>query len=213
MKAGSERERVAAALEEDIVFGRLKPRERLVEQDIMDRLETRRHIVRAALELLENRGLVERKANRGAAVRDLCRRDVAELYFMREMLHKAAAEQTALPLAPDIVAALSEIQAKHDAAVADGDVSKAFYQNEDFHALLNKCCDNRVLEDALNYYNERTNLIRSFAFRSRHSLQRSAKEHHQIIEAGASGNQQAYSEAILQHVMGAKAAYLQSFTA
>ena len=60
--AKSERERIAAALEEDIVFGWLKPRERLVEQDIMDRLEARRHVVRTALEILENKGLVERGA-------------------------------------------------------------------------------------------------------------------------------------------------------
>ena len=60
MKAKSERERFAAALEEDedIVFGRLKPRERLVEQDIMDRLQTRRHVVRTALEIPENKGFV-----------------------------------------------------------------------------------------------------------------------------------------------------------
>ena len=44
MKAMSERERFAAALEEDIVFGRLKSRKRLVEQDIMDRLQIRRRI-------------------------------------------------------------------------------------------------------------------------------------------------------------------------
>lgn len=208
MRAEKERERVAAALEEDIVFGRLKPRERLVEQDIMDRLETRRHVVRAALELLENKGLVERRANRGAAVRDLCRRDVSELYFMREMLHRAAAEQTPLPLSDEVVTSLEQIQNAHDTAVAAGDVSAAFHQNERFHAALNHCCGNKVLEEALTYYNERTNLIRSFAFRSLESLQRSADEHHQIIEAGARADRQAYCNAILQHVLGAKAAYL-----
>ena len=64
MKAMSERERFAAALEEDIVFGRLKPGERLVEQDIMDRLQIRRHVVRTALEIFENKGFVERRWSR-----------------------------------------------------------------------------------------------------------------------------------------------------
>ena len=114
MKAESERERVATALEEDIVFGRLKPRERLVEQDIMDRFETRRHVARAALEALESRGLVERRANRGAAVRDLSEREISELYFMRELLHRAAAEQTPLPISEDILAELRTVQARHD---------------------------------------------------------------------------------------------------
>lgn len=209
MRAESERERVAAALEEDIVFGRLKPRERLVEQDIMDRLNTRRHVVRTALEILEARGLVERRANRGAMVRDLCQRDVDELYFMRELLHRAAAEQTPLPLSEPVLDKLIAIQAEHDAAVQASDLSEAFRNNERFHLALNAACGNRVLEEALNIYNERTNLVRSFAFRSQESLQRSADEHHRILAAAAQSDQAAFVAAILQHILGAKDSYLQ----
>lgn len=207
MRAESERERVAAALEEDIVFGRLKPRERLVEQDIMDRLDTRRHVVRTALEILEARGLVERRANRGAMVRDLCQRDVDELYFMRELLHRAAAEQTPLPLSAATLSQLRQIQAQHDSAVQAGNLSEAFRHNERFHLALNAACGNRVLEEALNIYNERTNLVRSFAFRSLDSLQRSAEEHHRILAAAQSG-QGAFAEAMLQHILGAKDSYM-----
>lgn len=209
MRAESERERVAAALEEDIVFGRLKPRERLVEQDIMDRLNTRRHVVRTALEILEARGLVERRANRGAMVRDLCQRDVDELYFMRELLHRAAAEQTPLPLSEPVLDKLIAIQTEHDAAVQASDLSEAFRNNERFHLALNAACGNRVLEEALNIYNERTNLVRSFAFRSQESLQRSADEHHRILAAAAQSDQAAFVAAILQHILGAKDSYLQ----
>jgi DNA-binding GntR family transcriptional regulator len=209
MRAESERERVAAALEEDIVFGRLKPRERLVEQDIMDRLHTRRHVVRTALEILESKGLVERRANRGAAVRDLCQREVEELYFMRELLHRAAAEQTPLPLGEVMLSKLRQVQTDHDAAVAAGDLSEAFRHNERFHLLLNRACGNQVLEEALNIYNERTNLVRSFAFRSQASLQRSADEHHRILQASARADRQAFVDAILQHFLGVKASYQQ----
>ena len=210
MKAESERERVATALEEDIVFGRLKPRERLVEQDIMDRFETRRHVARAALEALESRGLVERRANRGAAVRDLSEREISELYFMRELLHRAAAEQTPLPISEDILAELRTVQARHDAAIREEKLSEAFHQNEHFHAALNRACGNRILEEALSVYNERTNLVRSFAFRSIESLRRSAREHHNIIDAGATNDRAAFVSAILAHVLGAKQSFLAS---
>lgn len=209
MKAESERERVAEALEEDIVFGRLKPRERLVEQDIMDRLNTRRHVVRAALDLLEGKGLVERRANRGAAVRDLCQRQVDELYFMRELLHKAAAAQTPLPLPDAVLTKLRAVQADHDASVQAGDMSEAFRHNERFHTMLNQACGNQVLEEALNTYNERTNLVRSFAFRSQESLKQSAQEHHAILEASATADRDAFVQAILTHILGAKASYLE----
>ncbi|MCP3055496.1 GntR family transcriptional regulator, partial [Aurantimonas sp. LRZ36] len=60
---------IAAALEEEIVFGRLHPRERLIEEELASRFEAKRHIVRQALVELERLGLVERVRNRGAVVR------------------------------------------------------------------------------------------------------------------------------------------------
>ncbi|SMR70856.1 DNA-binding transcriptional regulator, GntR family [Aliiroseovarius halocynthiae] len=210
MKVDGERKRVAASLEKDIVFGHLKPRERLVEQDLMDRFEARRHIVRAALESLEQKGLVERRANKGAAVRDLSLHEIDELYFMRELLHRAAAEQTPLPLPGDVLAELRQIQAKHDAAIQKNDLTDAFHQNESFHIVLNHACGNSVLEEALNLYNERTNLVRSVAFRSIKSLRRSSDEHYGIIDAGAKADRAAFVDAVVKHILGAKASFLAS---
>lgn len=208
MKAEIERERVTSALQQDIVFGRLKPRERLVEQDIMDRLDTRRHVVRAAFEVLENKGLVERRANRGAMVRDLTPKEIEELYYMRELLHRAAAESTPLPLAIEVLEELSHIQAAHEAAIENSDLQEVFLQNERFHTVLNHACGNSVLEDALNLYNERTNLIRSFAFRSIDGLRRSAAQHRQILKAGSQTDRSRYAEAIVSHILGARDSYL-----
>ena len=52
-------------LETDIVFGRLHPRERLIEDDLMARFGAKRHLVRQALVELERMGLVRRTRNRG----------------------------------------------------------------------------------------------------------------------------------------------------
>ena len=89
-------------------------------------------------------------------------------------------------------------------------LSEAFRQNENFHVVLNRACGNSVLEEALNFCNERTNLVRSFAFRSIESLQRSAKEHHGILEAGALSDRNVFVEAILKHILGAKTSYLKT---
>lgn len=210
MKAEIERERVTSALQQDIVFGRLKPRERLVEQDIMERLDTRRHVVRAAFEALENKGLVERRANRGAMVRDLSETEIEELYFMRELLHRAAAEATPLPLAPQLLDELGRIQDAHEAAIRAGDLPEVFQQNERFHAVLNHACGNSVLEEALNHYNERTNLVRSFAFRSVDGLRRSAGQHRDIMKAGANSKRTEFEKAMLDHILGARNSYLEA---
>ena len=56
-------------LEEDIIFGRLQPRERLVEDVLIKRFGGKRHVVRQALAELERMGIVVREQNKGAVVR------------------------------------------------------------------------------------------------------------------------------------------------
>jgi DNA-binding GntR family transcriptional regulator len=56
-------------LEEDIVFGRLHPNERLAGDSRIARFGLKRHATRAALAKLERMGLVERRRNVGALVR------------------------------------------------------------------------------------------------------------------------------------------------
>ena len=91
-------QQVVAALQEDIVLGRLGPGARLVEEDLADRLHTKRHVLRQAFIELERFGLVERKRNRGAAVRQLTLEDVTQIYAVRAILERAAAAQIPLPM-------------------------------------------------------------------------------------------------------------------
>ena len=81
---------VARALEFDILFGGLRPRERLVEEPLMQRFGAKRHAVRQALLDLEHIGIVVRSPNRGAAVRDFSAEEVEEITEVRETLHRRA---------------------------------------------------------------------------------------------------------------------------
>src|SRR5674476_52697 len=68
------------ALEEDIVFGYMHPRERLVEDELRARFCLKRHVVRQVLAELEQMGLVERKKNIGALVKSYSVKEVIDLY-------------------------------------------------------------------------------------------------------------------------------------
>src|SRR5258708_16196425 len=67
---------ISARLEEDIVLGRLQPRERLVEQDLADRFGTHRAAVRQALFDLDKTGLIERSPHCRALLLHLSPNDV-----------------------------------------------------------------------------------------------------------------------------------------
>lgn len=64
---------IVAALEEDIIFGRLAPGQRLVEDGLMTRFGATRHAIRQALGELDRMGIVVRGRNVGAAVRSYSR--------------------------------------------------------------------------------------------------------------------------------------------
>ena len=140
---------IAATLEEEIVLGWLMPRERLVEEELAERLDVKRHVVREALAELERVGLVERVPNRGAFVKLLEPTEVRQIYSVREALETLAAEQIPLPAPDELLSQLQQIQDAHSAAVASGDARAAFRANMAFHEALFAACGNPHLVELI----------------------------------------------------------------
>ena len=82
-------------LEEEIIFGRIKSRERLTEEMVAERYGVSRSPVREALRLLERDGLVMREARRGIWVSPMSQRDFDEVYMCRIELEGLVAKQAA----------------------------------------------------------------------------------------------------------------------
>jgi len=112
---------VSDELEEQIVLGVLNPRERLVEDDLCERFNLKRHVARQVLAEVERRGLVERRKNVGALVKSYTPREVTELYALRELLEADAARRIVFPVSSEALEALTAIQAEHDEAAGAGD--------------------------------------------------------------------------------------------
>lgn len=88
-------EQVAGALREAIVQGHFRPGQRLIEGELAGQLETSRGPIREAFVQLEHEGLVVIRPNRGAAVAELTRDDVDEIYGLRIALEKLATQLAA----------------------------------------------------------------------------------------------------------------------
>ena len=155
---------VVGLLEEDIVLGRLHPRERLIEDDLCARFALKRHVARRVLAELQSMGLAEHTPNVGASVKAFSAGLVRELYELRALLESSAAARMPLPLSEQDLAPLRELQREHDAAVAGGDLRAAFWSNLRFHDGLFALCGNTALTEAITEYARRTHPIRSSAF-------------------------------------------------
>src|SRR5712692_728571 len=99
---------IYTALRERIVFGELRPGERLVEADLATRFQVSKTPVREALLTLEAEGLVTMRAHRGAAVSQLSPEQYRDLLFARDALEFGAAAEIVAAMTP---ARLAEAEA------------------------------------------------------------------------------------------------------
>jgi DNA-binding GntR family transcriptional regulator len=174
---------IAKRIEEDIVLGRRQPRERLIEQDLCDLFQTHRGDVRLALFELEKKGLVERIPNRGALVRGLTPLEVREIYAVREELEVMAVRIISFPVAPEDIERLEELQRKHAAAIAAGELLTVFYSNLSFHRVLYGLCGNACLIETIDLLAQKVYGIRSYANAFPESLDRARRDHLEMIRA------------------------------
>jgi DNA-binding GntR family transcriptional regulator len=201
-------DKVARALEEDIALGRLKPRERLVEEELIHRFGVKRHVIRQVLVDLEAMGIIVRQPNKGAAVKDFTSKEVEDLYAVREVLEKKGAELIPLPADPDFIEILAEIHRRHSVAAAAGQLRVVFRENLLFHRTFYAACGNPSLAQAIEQFALKTHAIRSYAIGDSRLLMRVCDEHAAIIEALRSADRRQLTRLVVQHLRPAKDAYL-----
>lgn len=201
---------VVAVLQEDIVLGRLAPGARLVEEELADRLNTKRHVVRQAFVELERFGLIDRRRNRGASVRQLTLDDVTQIYAVREILERAAAAQMPLPMRKPDLEALVLAQQHHDTAVEAGDAKAVFRANFEFHNALFDACGNPYLAAAIEDFRKKTHVVWSYAIVKPEYFRNAQREHKAMLKAIRDGDRQRLIELCAHHLDISRNAYVQT---
>ena len=201
---------LVAALQEDIVLGRLPPGARLVEEELAERFHTKRHVLREAFVELERCGLIERRPNRGASVRQLSLEDVRQIYAVREILERAAAAQFSLPLEKKFYQAIAAAQRRHDAAVEAGDAKAVFRANFAFHEALFAACGNSYLAAAIDDFRRKTHVVWSYAIVKPEYFRNAQREHRAMLKALREGERRRLIELCDAHLDISRQAYLQT---
>lgn len=200
---------VVETLEEDIVFGYLHPRERLVEDDLRIRFNLKRHVVRQVLQDLEQMGLIERKKNIGALVKAYSVKEVIDLYTVRDILETNCARQIPLPVSPEKLDTLAAIQQQHDTAVGEADLRCAFRANIAFHKALFALSDNPALTEMIELAAQRAHTIRSLSMVSPHFLEQARRDHREMIQALRDCDQERLVALCRSHLLPSRDAYIE----
>lgn len=206
--ATAAQERIVRALEEDIIFARLLPRERLVEDALITRFGAKRHVVRRALAELERMGVVVKEQNKGALVRDYTQAEIEEIYDMRELLQDRAARLMPLPAPAGLVAALRDINARLGEALACSDLRAMYHLNNEFHDTLFSACGNRYLAQTIRYFDWQAHPIRSYRIANPDMFSQALTEHAEMIDAMEQGERERLARLCVDHIAPSKLAYI-----
>jgi DNA-binding GntR family transcriptional regulator len=199
---------IADALEQEIIFGRLKPGERLREEALLERFGHSRHFIRAAFGKLEKMGIVVRTRNVGAAVRAFTVAEVEEIYDVREMVQRQAALRIRLPASPADIAKLEAIQAEYVRCVEAGDLRGIHASNDLFHLTLFGLCGNAHLHALVKQYMDLTYVIRTNTFTNVDALQLSRFQHELMIGHLKGRDSWAFAELCVHHLRPNKDEYI-----
>jgi DNA-binding GntR family transcriptional regulator len=169
-------------IKDDIFLGKLKPRERLVELSLCEKLNVKRNKLRKALMELERLGFVKIEPNKGATVRDFELDEIEQIIQMRRLLEEQAARLIPLPVSAEVLADLTKLQKRHAEALAKEDMLSGYKLNHEFHDILYSLCGNTYLVEMIKYF---TNLIEAIKSRRRYFklIKNSPQTHLKIISA------------------------------
>lgn len=198
---------VVNEIKQSIIFGRLRPRERLIEDELIAKYGASRHQIRAAFVELEKMGVVTRRANKGAIVRDFTVDEVEQLYEMRGLLQSEAARRIPLPLVPETLAKLEDIHRNYCAAIEQNNLQRVCTINNEFHRVVFAACNNKPLEEMIQKLWTETLAIRCYAIGDPVCLARSRGEHEEILNALRTGNRRELMRLSVDHIWPAFEAY------
>jgi DNA-binding GntR family transcriptional regulator len=202
---------VTSKLEEDIVFGRLYPRERLIEEELVERFSVKRHVIRQALMQLERLGLVERSRNRGAMVRLYSIQEVEDINAVRQLLETHAASLIPLPLSEPALARLEVIHRQHASAIETGERQTVFRANIAFHKELFSHCGNHALIEAIDLFAQKSHAYRSIFINDKDSLRWAADAHMEMIAAIRNNDRERFVSLCRAHLSPAKNRYIEMY--
>jgi DNA-binding GntR family transcriptional regulator len=203
-----EQAEVIKRLEEDIIFGRLPPGARLIEDSLMAGYGASRHFVRQALVHLEHAGIVEREKNVGATVRSYSADEVRKIYDVREMLTRQATLMIPLPAPAHLIEHLEVLQAQYVSHAERGDLRGIHDTNDMFHIALFEACGNEYLVRSLQDYMSLTLPMRAKTLADREGLRLSISQHDMMVSLMRGKDSWALAQLCVEHMDASKADYL-----
>ena len=188
---------IAQRIADDIRNGRYASGAPLVQEELAKRFGVSRNPVREALRLLEARGIVVIRGGEGAAVRELSREDLDEVYSLRMALEPTIAEAI---VDGSTKKAIAGLEREAEAMAQLDDVGEWLRRNYAFHISLYESADRPRTVGIL------TELLSATQPYSRRNVERlggreqADQDHRDMVAAIRDGDAAGLAEVFVRHL-------------
>ncbi|WP_052401952.1 GntR family transcriptional regulator [Muricoccus aerilatus] len=197
-------ERAYQVIRDRILRGGFAPGAPLREEMLASEIGVSRTPVRDALRRLLADGLVESTRNQGSFVANLRPEELADEFELRALLEGHAARKAATRITPEELAemeALAERMERVDPA-AEAGISAFSDLNGEFHAVLARASRSRRLEGMLRRLVAMPLvLLKEYRLQQRVGIERSNRQHREILAALSAGNPEWAALATSAHII------------
>jgi DNA-binding GntR family transcriptional regulator len=160
-----------------------RPGEWLRQIDLEERFQATRFDVRSALDELAVRKTIEHVPNRGYRVAEVDLKTYEEILATRIILERATAEGIVAQIDDAAIVRLDALAAQFSAAVTTGSRAEQSEINRAFHQFMYSFCGNAVLEEMIWGLRDRGRGSQITVWSSHELLQKSDREHYEIMAA------------------------------
>ena len=203
MNSSSLRSKVFSQIENDILNGKYKPGDNLIETKLSEELGVSRTPVREAIRQLELEGLVQTIPNKGAIVKGITLQDVEDIYTIRMMIEGLAARWAAHKITDGELAELKEAVELEEFYTIKNDSEHLMMFDSRFHDIIFKASKSKPLMHMLRTFHHYVQRARNISMSSPERARMVLEEHRQILEAIESRNAEKAEMLTYQHVKNA----------
>jgi DNA-binding GntR family transcriptional regulator len=174
--------------------------ERLVDQEIADRLGVSRTPVREAINRLAAEGLLTITPRRGVFVTEISEDDIKEMYEVREALETLAVRLAFRADTNQLAHDLREIMRQYQSSLEMDDLFGCYDLDRQFHDCLVEASQNSMLVEMYHALSGKIQVSRWKHCRDRHRTNKTRCEHDEIITAFQDNDVDRAINAVQDHI-------------
>ncbi|NRT76057.1 GntR family transcriptional regulator [Clostridium beijerinckii] len=198
------REIVLERLRKAIMNGSFQSGDRLVETSIAEGMGVSRTPVREAFRQLEIEGLAENVPRKGTIVKGISKRDILEIYQIREVLEGLAFRLACANISRERILELREMLLKMEQSINNNDIKEYWRLHSEFHSSIMYLSNNQRLIDQMKQIYEYLSKLRNFTLVMNKRRSIAMEEHKALIEAFEKKDEILAEQIGREHTLNAK---------